>query len=184
MTNKAVFLDRDGTINQEVNYLSKIEEIKILPKVPGAIKLLNENGFNVIIITNQSGVERGYFSLESLIKINDHIVAKLDSEGAKVDGIYFCPHHPDSGCNCRKPKTGLLEKAEKDFEIDLTSSYMIGDKFIDLATGKNVGCKTILVLTGYGRQELLEKESWEFQPDYIADDLLNAVEWIIKEGGK
>ncbi|UCE37026.1 MAG: D-glycero-beta-D-manno-heptose 1,7-bisphosphate 7-phosphatase [Thermoplasmata archaeon] len=182
MTNKAVFLDRDGTINEEVNYLSKIEQVKILPNSPKAIKLLNENGFKVIVVTNQSGVARGYFSKEDLENVNNHLRDELLNEGAVVDGIYFCPHHPDDGCDCRKPKTGMIVEAKADFDIEVSSSFIVGDKLLDLETGRKMGCKTVLVLTGYGKDELKDKNNWEFTPDYIAEDLLDAVMWIIVEG--
>jgi histidinol-phosphate phosphatase family protein len=184
MTKKAVFLDRDGTINEEINYLSKIEELKVLPKVPSAIKLLNENGFLVIIITNQSGVARGIFTIGTLNEINEHLINTLRSEGAKIDGIFICPHHPDSGCDCRKPKTGLLKKAALEFKINMSSSYMIGDKYTDLKTGVNSGCKTILVLTGYGREETEKMDDWDFKPDFVAGDLFEAAKWIIGEETK
>ncbi|UCE73850.1 MAG: D-glycero-beta-D-manno-heptose 1,7-bisphosphate 7-phosphatase [Methanomassiliicoccales archaeon] len=180
MTNKAVFLDRDGTVNEEVNYLSSIEQIKILPKASKAIKLLNENGFKVIIITNQSGVARGYFSIQTLKGVHDHLQNLLFREGAKIDAIYFCPHHPDDGCSCRKPKTESIKKAQDEFKIDLSKSYMIGDKYIDLETGHNAGLKTVLVLTGYGADAIQEKENWRVQPDHIAQNLFDAVIWILE----
>jgi histidinol-phosphate phosphatase family protein len=182
MSNKAVFLDRDGTINEEVNYLSKIEQLKILPKSAKAIKLLNENKFKVIIITNQSGVAREYFSKETLEDINEHLKNELANEGAQIDAIHYCPHHPEEGCDCRKPRPGMIERAKRKFDLDLSSSFIVGDTINDLETGYNVGCKTVLVLTGYGKRELKEQESWKLQPDYIAQDLLDAVMWIIGEG--
>lgn len=184
MTKKAVFLDRDGTINKEVNYLSEIEQLKVLPEVPSAIKLLNENGFLVIIITNQSGVARGFFTRDVLNEINEHLIGELSKEGAEIDGIFICPHHPDSGCDCRKPQPGLLKEAASQFELDLSSSYIIGDKYTDLKTGINSGCKTILVLTGYGKEEAEKIGQWDFEPDFVADDLFLAVKWIIGEESK
>lgn len=184
MTDKAVFLDRDGTINEEVNYLSKIEQVKILPNSAKAIKLLNENGFKTIITTNQSGVARGYFSIETLEEINNHLKSELLKEGAVIDAIYYCPHHPDDGCHCRKPKTGLIERAKEELDVDLSSSFVVGDKILDLETGRKMGCKTVLVLTGYGYDELKEKEKWEFHPDQIVQDLYEAVIWILGEGSR
>ncbi|MEE9151983.1 MAG: D-glycero-beta-D-manno-heptose 1,7-bisphosphate 7-phosphatase [Thermoplasmata archaeon] len=184
MTTKAVFLDRDGTINEEVNYLSKVEQVKILPNSAKAIKLLNKEGFKTIIITNQSGVARGYFSVQTLENIDDHLKNELFKEGALIDAIYYCPHHPDDGCACRKPETGLIEKARGDFEIDLSSSFIVGDKLIDLETGYRVGCKNVLILTGYGSNELKEREKWKFQPHHIARDLYDAVMWILGEGSR
>ncbi len=171
-------MDRDGTINKEINYLSKKEDIVVLPRVTEAIRFLNESGFLVIIITNQSGIARNYFSEETLEDINSHLLNELGKENARIDDIFICPHHPDDGCDCRKPNTGLLKDAASKYEIDLGSSYMVGDKFTDLETGKNAGCKTVLVLTGYGREEMENKGAWEFTPDFIAEDLYEAAKWI------
>jgi D-glycero-D-manno-heptose 1,7-bisphosphate phosphatase len=182
MSNKAVFLDRDGTINKEVNYLSKIEQLEILPNSASAIKILNDNDFKVIVITNQSGVGRGYFSKEDLQDINEHLKNELSKDGAQIDAMYFCPHLPDSGCQCRKPRPGMIESAKSKLDLDLSSSFVVGDTINDLETGHNVGCKTALVLTGYGKRELARQESWNIQPDFIAQDLLDAVMWIIGEG--
>ena len=184
MTSKAVFLDRDGTINEEVNYLSRIEQVKILPNSAKAIKLLNDNGFKIIIITNQSGVARGYFSIERLEEINNHLKNELLKENAIIDAIYYCPHHPDDLCQCRKPKTGLIERARDEHDVDLSSSFVIGDKILDLETGRKMGCKTILVLTGYGSDEVKEKEKWKFRPDQIVQDLYEAAIWILGEGSR
>jgi histidinol-phosphate phosphatase family protein len=184
MSNKAVFLDRDGTINEEVNYLSKIEQLNILANSASAIKILNENDYKVIVITNQSGVSRGYFSKEALEGINEHLKNELANEGAQIDAMYYCPHHPDEGCDCRKPRPGMIEEARSKFDLDLPSSFIVGDTLNDLETGYNVGCKTVLVLTGYGERELNNQDSWKLQPDFIAKDLLDAVMWIIGEGAQ
>jgi histidinol-phosphate phosphatase family protein len=184
MSNKAVFLDRDGTINEEVNYLSKIEQLEILPNSAKAIKFLNENDFKVIVITNQSGVARGYFSKERLEDINSHLEGELAKDGAQIDAIFYCPHHPDEGCACRKPKPEMIERAKRKFDLDLSSSFIVGDTINDLETGYNVGCKTVLVLTGYGKRELKEQKNWSLSPDFIAKDLLDAVIWIIGEGAQ
>lgn len=183
MTNKAVFLDRDGTINEEVSYLSEVEQVKILPNSAKAIKLLNEHDFKTIIITNQSGVARGYFTSQMLEDINDHLKNELLREGAVIDAIYYCPHHPDDGCDCRKPASGLIEKAAYDFDIDLTSSYIVGDKLIDLETGERVGCRTVLVLTGYGHDEAKKIGKSNIRPEHVAQDLYYAVLWILEKSG-
>jgi histidinol-phosphate phosphatase family protein len=183
MTERAVFLDRDGTINKEINYLSKKEQVEILPKVPAAIRILNDSGFLVIIITNQSGVARDYFSMETLTDINSHLLDELMKSNAKIDDIFICPHHPDEGCECRKPKIGLMKDAASKYDIDFGSSYMVGDKFTDLRTGKNAGCKTVLVLTGYGKDEMENKGDWEFEPDFIAEDLYEAA-ILIREASR
>jgi D,D-heptose 1,7-bisphosphate phosphatase len=181
MTNKAVFLDRDGTINEEVSYLSSIEQLKIIPRAAAAIKLLNDAGFRVIIITNQSGVARSYFSEDSLKQINEHLRTELSKEGARIDAVYYCPHHPEAGCACRKPNTGNIEKAAAEHDLDLTGSYMVGDTMRDMETGFNTKLRTVLVLTGYGEEERGKYSDDPRQPDFVAQDLYDAAEWIIRD---
>jgi len=181
MFNKAVFFDRDGTIIEEVNYLSKIEQVKILSNSPSAIKLLNENGFLVIIITNQSGLAREYFSVEDLENVNKHLKNELLKSNAKIDAIYYCPHHPDDDCECRKPRIGLIKKAEEEMNIDLRSSFLVGDKISDVQAGLNAGLKSILVLTGYGKEERTKLDDMNLKVDFIASDILSAVLWILRE---
>ena len=188
--NIAVFIDRDGTINEEVGYVDSIERFHILPAVSQAILRLNENNIPAIVITNQSGIARGYFSADFVTKLHDCMIKELEKQNCRVSGIYVCPHHPDEGCACRKPKPGMLLKAAKDYSITLHNSYVIGDKIIDIKTAHSVGAKGILVLTGYGAEEIksLTKNSannspnnLEDRPDYVAANLYEAVEWIIKE---
>ncbi len=176
--NAAVFLDRDGTINEDTGYIDSPERLSIIAGVSPAIKRLNSKGFKVIIITNQSGIARGYFSKDALDAINKRLLEVLKKQGAHLDGIYYCPHHPDDNCECRKPKTGMLEKAKEDLHIDFNQSYVVGDKVSDVEIARNIGGKGILVLTGSGKDE---KEKLIHQPAYIADDLKDAVEWIIKD---
>jgi D-glycero-D-manno-heptose 1,7-bisphosphate phosphatase len=175
---KAVFLDRDGTICEDVNYLSSPEQLEIFSFAAEAVRLLNENDFLVILITNQSGIARGFFDELSLRKIHDKLVSELAEQNAKLDAIYFCPHNPDANCACRKPKTGMIEQAIKDFSIDLEDSWMIGDKAIDVETGFNAKTKTALVLTGYGRKDL---EELKRKPDITTENLLQAVRKIIEK---
>lgn len=192
MKNKAVFLDRDGTVNKEVEYLSDPKEFKLLPKVAGAVKLLNKNNFKVIVVTNQAGVGRGYFTEQKLEEIHQEMKHQLKKKGAYVNAVYYCPHHPIEGigkykkdCWCRKPNPGMLEKAAKDFNLDLSQCYVIGDKLVDLGVGKRVNCKTILVLTGYGKEYYADKKNWEINVDYVADNLWESVRLILlKEEGK
>lgn len=181
MTNKTVFLDRDGTVNEEVSYLSSIEQLKIIPRAAAAIKLLNDNGFKVIIITNQSGVARNYFSEDSLKQINEHLMAELSKEGATIHGVYYCPHHPDFGCSCRKPNPGNIEKARQEHDLDLSHSYMVGDTMRDMETGFNANLRTVLVLTGYGEEERDKYKDDPRQPDFVARDLYEASDWIIRD---
>ena len=170
---RAVFLDRDGTICKDVDYCSRVEDFHVLPTVPEAIRLLNQNGFKVVLITNQSGISRGYFTKEILDEIHARMESELAKHGANVDAIYYCPHHPDDGCDCRKPKTGLLTKAAEELGIDLNSSYMIGDMQKDIDVGRTVGCKTILVTTGP------EGGDGVTNANYTADSLSQATEWIL-----
>ncbi len=181
MANRAVFFDRDGVINREVSYLDSIDKVEILEGISKAIKLLNENNFKVIIITNQSGLARRYFTKRTLEEIHDFIIKELRKESAHIDAIYYCPHHPDDDCNCRKPRIGLINKAEKELKLDLKSSFLIGDKVTDIQAGLNAGLKTILVLTGYGEEESKKLNELDLKVDFIAKDALSAVRWILKE---
>ncbi len=175
---KAIFLDRDGTICEDVNYLSRPDELKIFPFAAEAVRLLNENNFLVILITNQSGIARGYFDENALHEIHEKLISELAEQNAKLDAVYFCPHNSDDNCACRKPKTGMLEQATKDFSIDLGNSWIIGDKVIDIETGFNAGTKTALVLTGYGRKDI---EKSKRNPDIVAENLFETVKRIIKK---
>ncbi len=145
MSSVAVFLDRDGTICKDVHYMRSPEQFELLPGVAEGIKLLNELGVKVIVATNQSGVARGYFTEQDLKKIHERMIEELSKRGAKIDAIYYCPHHPDDDCGCRKPKIGMLKKAEVDFRLDLSSCFIVGDKRLDVETGKNAGCASILI---------------------------------------
>ena len=186
--NKAVFLDRDGTINEEVEYLSDLKKFKLLPEVAPAIKLLNEHGFKVIVITNQAGVARGYFGEDKVKEIHQEMKRQLREKDAYLDGIYYCPHHPTEGIgeykkNCwrRKPNPGMLEKAAKDFDLDLSQSYVIGDQLTDIKLGNNAGCETVLVLTGYGKESYRKKGNGKVRVNFVADDLEKAVGWILEK---
>lgn len=154
---KAVFLDRDGTINVEKDYLHRIEDFEFIPGAPEAIKKLKDAGFLVIVVTNQSGVGRGYYTLQDVERLHEHIQKKLSEAGTSIDAFYVCPHHPTKGvgeykkdCDCRKGSPGMLLKAAREFDIDLSRSYMVGDKEADVEAGENAGCRSIMVLTGYG----------------------------------
>lgn len=179
MASRAVFLDRDGTINEEVNYLSQPEDFRLLPGAAVAIRLLRERGWRVIVISNQSGVARGYYTEGDVAAIHARLRADLAQAGTGVDAIYYCPHHPDAACGCRKPGTLLFEQAARDCDLDLAASYVVGDKQSDLLPGKRLGCATILVLTGYGRHELALAGRQGCQPDYVAADLYQAAQWIL-----
>ena len=173
MGNRAVFLDRDGTMAKDVHYCSGPEDFELFPNTAKAIKLLNEHGFKVIVITNQSGIARGYFTEETLAKIHEKMKGELAKEGAWVDAIYYCPHHPDDNCDCRKPKPKLVLQAVRDFDIDLKCSFVIGDLQMDIDLGKAVGCKSILI----GNPPLMDEV--KIKPNFAASDLPEAVQTIL-----
>lgn len=174
----AVFLDRDGTLIEEVNYLSRVEDLRLFPFTANAVKLLKDNGFLVIIVTNQSGIGRGIYDEASMHAIHEKIQSEVS--GA-IDAFYFCPHLPCDGCNCRKPNIGMIESAVVDFDIDLEKSWMVGDKKIDVETGKIADIKNALVLTGYGAEH---KKLLEHMPEIIAENLEDAVRSILDLIGK
>ncbi len=172
---RAVFLDRDGTINREVGYVSDPDVLELLPGVAEAIKRLNQSGWLVIAVTNQSGIGRGYLSHEMVEGVHQRLEAMLAGEGAFLDSIRYCPHHPDAGCDCRKPAVGLICQAAADSHIDLSNSYVVGDKESDIELGHRAGTRTILVLTGYGKETQRRID----QVDFVASDLESAVHWIL-----
>ena len=184
----AVFLDRDGTIIKEVNYLSRLQDVELLPQAAEAIAKLNRQQIPVILISNQSGVARGKFS-ESFVKETHHYLQEmLACKGAHLDDFFFCPHHPETGmapykkvCSCRKPAPGLLHEAAARHHLDLAESYVIGDKLIDVELALRVGGKGILVETGYGKNEKEKIGEGKIIPNFIAADLDNAVSWILEE---
>lgn len=170
----AAFIDRDGTLIEEVNFLSRVEDLRIFPFTAEAIRLLKENGYRIIVVTNQSGIGRDIYDEAAMRSIHDEMQRRLD--GA-IDAFYFCPHLPCDGCSCRKPNLGMIESAESDFEIQRAGSWMIGDKKIDAETGFNAGIRTAMVRTGYGKSHEAEMERL---PDIVADDLLAAVDQLLK----
>lgn len=184
---KAVFLDRDGVITQEPpHYAHRIDQLKLISRSCEAIRLLNENGFIVIVVSNQSGIAHGYYLEDDTILFNRAMKEKLEKCGAYIDAIYYCPHHPEAkiaryrvNCNCRKPKPGMLQKAEKDLSIDLKQSFMVGDKWSDIEAGKRAGCKTVMLRTGHGMAEL--EKSNMVGCDYVANDLYEAAKSISRD---
>lgn len=171
---KAIFLDRDGTLIEEVNYLHRTEDLRFFEYTDESVKLLKENGFLVIITTNQSGIGRRVYSESQMHEVHQAIQNELTQ---KIDAFYFCPHLPDEGCSCRKPNLGMIKQACEDFEIDLENSWMIGDKILDVELGFNAKIKTALVLTGYGENQVTQLSK---QPDLVAKNLIEAVEEILK----
>jgi D-glycero-D-manno-heptose 1,7-bisphosphate phosphatase len=178
----AVFLDRDGTICEEVGYLNHINRFRMFPFAAAAIRRLNEKELPVIVISNQSGVARGYFP-ESLVKeVHELMRRQLAESGAHLTGIYYCPHGPESGCECRKPRPGLLKEAARDHALNLERSFVVGDRYGDVQLARNVSARSILVRTGYGEGELQWRSvEWPEPPDLIAEDLNRAVDWILRK---
>ncbi|ABA88532.1 D-glycero-D-mannoheptose-1,7-bisphosphate phosphatase [Syntrophotalea carbinolica DSM 2380] len=183
---KAVFLDRDGTVNVEKNYLHRVEDFTFIPGVPQAIRRLNDAGFLVVVVTNQSGVARGYFELDDVHRLHNHIGRLLISESAHIDGFFICPHHPEAGqgqwrkrCDCRKGEPGLLLQAAEQLNIDLHRSFMVGDKPADMDAGRRAGCTPLLVLTGYGAEtaQSLDPSIGRYA------SLVEAVDFILRQGG-
>lgn len=181
---RAVFLDRDGTICVLVEYLDDPKELVLIPGAAEAIRSFNEQGLLAIMVTNQSALARGYFTEEVLDAVHEQLSRLLEKEHAHLDAIYYCPHHPDDKCSCRKPEPGLIFKATTELGIDANRSFMVGDRIADVKSGQSAGCKGILVLTGYGSGELALREKWDAQPDHIADNLFGASEWIMKQTKK
>jgi D-glycero-D-manno-heptose 1,7-bisphosphate phosphatase len=180
---KAVFLDRDGTVIEDIGYLSETSRIRILPGAAEAIRLLNDNGFKVIIVTNQAGVARGYFTESRANEINEKLRQLLAGQGSIVEKIYHCPHHIDGivekykrECNCRKPNPGMIQQAARELDIDINNSFMIGDKSSDIVAGRRAGCRTIVIEGGIDYHEL---EVLPQPADHIATDLLEAVKWLL-----
>ena len=189
--NAAVFLDRDGTINEDAGYVSRPEDLKLYPWAAQAVRAINQSGMKAIVVTNQSGVARGVHSEGDLRVVHDKMIAELGEAGAIIDAVYYCPHHPrfvDSlygiDCGCRKPKPGLVNLAARELAIDLAASFVIGDKLSDLELALNAGAAPALVLTGYGRETLARLEGGRFRPSIIAADLLDAVDEVLARRGR
>jgi D-glycero-D-manno-heptose 1,7-bisphosphate phosphatase len=185
MNQIGIFLDRDGTINYEIDFLRSPSDLQLIPGSAEAIKQANDLGLKVFVITNQSGIARGKITEENLTEIHNVLQSELRGHGASIDKFYYCPHHPDAGelpyrikCNCRKPDIGMLIEAKNEFNIDLTKSFVIGDKMIDIQAGNKSGAKSILVLTGYGKNELSRCSEQNVIIDYIAKDLYEAMQFV------
>lgn len=190
MKRPAVFIDRDGTISEEVGYVNHPSRFRLFPYSSEAIRILNDAGWLAIVITNQAGVARGYFSEDVIHRIHDQLTRDLENESARLDAIYYCAHHPSVGeppyrsdCDCRKPKTGLIQQAAKDFEIDLAASWMAGDRYNDIELARNAGLRAAFVLSGYGRGEWeYQSSTWKHRPDLVCENLLEAVKSIVNHG--
>lgn len=185
MNGIGIFLDRDGTINKEVDFLRSAADLELIPRSADAIRELNLCGWKVFIVTNQSGIARGMLTEETLDGIHALLLKRLREHDASIDAVYYCPHHPDIGeppfrkeCECRKPKIGMLERAAEEFDLDLARSFVIGDRMIDAQTANNCRATSVLVKTGYGNEEIALCSKNGVRVDYIADDLYAAVRFV------
>lgn len=185
-SSRAIFIDRDGTLNEDIGYVSNPDQLTLYPWAAEAVRLINNSGRKAIVITNQSGIARGLYTEDTLARIHSRLIKDLAREGARIDGVYYCPHHPAVGeppyrraCECRKPRTGMLDAASLEYGIDLARSFVIGDKASDMELAENAGARGALVLTGYGSETLAHPDRWPCKPAVIADNLLEAVRQIL-----
>jgi D-glycero-D-manno-heptose 1,7-bisphosphate phosphatase len=184
-----VFVDRDGTLNEEVGYMNHLTRLRLFPWSGEAVRKLNEAGLPVVAVTNQSGIARGYFTEELLHQVHEEIARQLAAQGARIDAFYYCPHHPEGplpayrlACRCRKPATGMVEEGARRLHLDLASSYIVGDSYRDMQLGFNAGLRTILVMTGYGRGEFeYHARQWPRQPEHVVENLLEAATLILED---
>ena len=184
---RAVFIDRDGTISEEVGYVNHVSRYRVFPFAARAVRALNEAGLLAVLVTNQAGVARGYFKEELIGEVHGLLAAELGRGGARLDAVYYCPHHPSVGeppyrfdCDCRKPRPGLLLRAARELDLDLSRCWMVGDRYSDTELARNAGARSALVLTGYGRGELEhQSHAWPHKPDLVAENLLEAVKKIV-----
>jgi len=187
MKKPAVFIDRDGTISEEVGYVNHPARFHVFPYSAEAIRKLNDNNWLAILVTNQAGVARGYFSEDVITTVHDQLNNELATQKARLDAIYYSAHHPTVGeppyrldCDCRKPKAGLINRATTDFDIDLKSSWMIGDRYSDIELARNAGLRSAFVLSGYGRGEWeYQRSAWKLEPDLVCENLWEAVQSIL-----
>lgn len=179
---RAVFLDRDGTILDEVGYLNHISRYHLYPFAAAAIRRLNDAGLPVVVVTNQSGVARNFFPESLVHETHRRLAGDLSAAGARVDAFYFCPHIAADDCGCRKPRAGMLERAAREHGLALAGSVVVGDRYADMQLAHNAGCRSILVLTGYGRGDYeYHRAEWPRQPDRVVENLQQAVDVILKE---
>ncbi len=184
----AVFLDRDGTINEEVDFVRTPAELALIAGAAAAVRRLNDAGLVTCVISNQSGVARGFYTEAELVGIHAKLERDLAGAGGRIDRIYYCPHHPTKGlppydvvCECRKPAPGMLLTGAREFDVDLSRSFVVGDRDVDVQVGKAVGAYAILVLTGYGRKTREEIAGTDIVPDFVASDLADAVMHILQK---
>ncbi len=178
---KTVFLDRDGVINRNKTntYVDSWSKVRFLPRALKALRLLKKKGYRVVVVSNQAGVAKGFYSMRDLREITRRIRKRIQQHGGRLDAVYYCPHRDEDRCRCRKPKTELFRKAKERFKVRFRETYLVGDSMADIAAGKKLRCKTILVLSG--REKRSRKAEWVVKPDAVKKDLLNAVRWILQE---
>ena len=175
-----VFLDRDGTLNVDTGYVKSPDDFTVLPGVGAALARLKQVGARLVVVTNQSGLGRGYFTSRDLEAIHSKLRLVLAEDGVTLDGLYFCPHHPDDHCNCRKPARGMIDRAHAELKVDLSRAYVIGDSIRDIELAKQVGAQSLLVMTGpSGAEALADLMARDLPPDYVAEGLSQAVDWIV-----
>ena len=185
---KIIFIDRDGVINKDPggrtrhNYVTKWEEFAFIDGSIEALKKLKEADYKIFLISNQGGISKGYFTKEDLDRLNRRVLAEIEKRGGGIDELYYCHHHDEDNCECRKPKTGLIEQAIRNRDVDLANTFIIGDSLRDVAAGKRMGMKAILVLSG--KTELSKTKEWEIKPDCVKKDLLDAVKWVLERENK
>lgn len=185
MKARAIFLDRDGVINvNRSDHVKSWDEFMFLPNALIALQKLAASDFRVIVTTNQAAIARGLVAEETVRAIHAQMLAQVERAGGRIDAVYFCPHRPDEKCGCRKPQPGLFVEAARDFEIDLARSFVVGDAFSDVAAALAIGAQPILVMTGRGHEQHAEMIANNHTRQQIADDLLGAVEWILREGNR
>lgn len=189
---KTVFLDRDGVINRNppnMGFVRRWSEFNFIPNARKAIRELTENGFRIVVVTNQSGIGRGLFSEESLTNTHSRMLAEISKAGGTIDAVYYCPHHPDAGCECRKPKPGMLIRAAREHNIELSSTYLIGDTVTDIEAGQRAGTNAFLVLTGLGQESYHHYINTKlcgrtgkngYYPEKIFTNLYSATRWLLK----
>ncbi len=179
---RAVFLDRDGTISEEMGYMNHLSRFHLFPFAAAAVKRLNDAGWPVVVVTNQSGCSRGFFPEEMIHRVHEKLATELAAGGARLDAIYYCPHQRSDNCTCRKPLLGMLERAAAEHALALPGSWIVSDRHADLEMAAAIGGRSILVLTGYGRGEYEHNRGkWARQPDFVAENLAVAVDAILSQ---
>lgn len=183
---RAVFLDRDGTLVEDIGYLGRLDQVAFYPWTVDSVRALNRAGLRVVVITNQAGVARGYFTERVVEEVHRHLTAVFEAGGARIDAYYYCPHHPKGtvegyavSCGCRKPSPGLVERAARDLGLDPARSFMVGDKWLDVGLARAVGARAVLVRTGYGATEEAHPQSG-LEADAVVDNLAAAASWILR----